>query len=505
MDQATIDLTAFSQDELEEHLASLCSHYYATEFQLLCCISECERRGGELSHCMKSTAHWLHARFGIALGAAREKVRVAHALAELPSVSDTFSRGQISYSKVRALTRIATSDNEAELLQFAERSTAADLEQLCKEYRQLEKLKNPEWPAIQYRMRRLGWYWDEEGMLVIEGRLPPAEGALFIRLVESMREELYRDEQARKREAGASAAEDAADGSGQQAAGVALEGTDDPVGVASGATADATSGSKAGATPGAASAVERRADALISLVEDRGELKARALASAARTQVTLHLLVDGRQAADGPVSEEKPLDRSLAARTRPDARLDPGPVIGAATARRLCCDAAKVAMIENESGDPLSVGRQSRIVPWHIRKALEQRDGGCRFPGCTEKNHVDAHHIEHWVDGGETSLANCCLVCRYHHRLLHEEGYRCENVAGELRFYDPHGRQLGTAIGLPPAIGYAMGEGVSAETPMVRDAGGSDDVVDPPIAKQIAPSAALRKQLARCRFGLMPY
>src|SRR6056297_2189394 len=194
------DLSALSQAELEDGLARLCSRYYATEFQLLRYIQECERRGGELSHGMKSTAHWLHARFGIALGAAREKVRVAHALSELPAVAETLSRGQISYAKVRALTRIATPDNESELLQMAHRSTAADMEQVCKEYRQLEKLQNPAWPAIQYRMRRLGWYWDEEGMLVVEGRLPPAEGALFIKLVESMRDQRYREEQARKRE-----------------------------------------------------------------------------------------------------------------------------------------------------------------------------------------------------------------------------------------------------------------------------------------------------------------
>ncbi|MCC5874007.1 MAG: DUF222 domain-containing protein [Gammaproteobacteria bacterium] len=444
MDPANIDLTAFSQTELEDHLAQVCSHYYAAEFHLLRCIQECERRGGDLSHGMKSTAHWLHARFGIALGAAREKVRVAHALAELPTVSETLSRGQISYSKVRALTRIATPDNEAELLQFAERSTAADMEQLCKEYRQLEKLENPQWPAIQYRMRRLGWYWDEEGMLVIEGRLPPAEGALFIRLVESMRDQLYREEQARKREAEASAAEGTAESRAEHAAESVKEGADDAVPTSAG---------------------ERRADALLCLVEDRGELKSRALASAARTQVTLHLVVDERKAAAGPAPMGSGLEPSSPVSARPDARLEPGPVIGAATARRLCCDAAKVSMIENEAGDPLSVGRQSRIVPWHIRKALEQRDGGCCFPSCSERHHVDAHHIEHWVDGGETSLANCCLVCRFHHRLLHEEGYRCEKVDDALRFYDPNGRELGEPAMLPPAVGYPIGQSVSAETP----------------------------------------
>ncbi|MCC5885706.1 MAG: DUF222 domain-containing protein, partial [Gammaproteobacteria bacterium] len=269
MNAAKMDLTALSQAELEDHLARMCSQYYATEYHLLCCIHECERRGGDLSHGMKSTAHWLHARFGMALGAAREKVRVARALEDLPSVSERLSSGEISYSKVRALTRIATPDNETELLQFAEKSTAADMEQLCKEYRQLEKLENPEWPAIQHRMRRLGWYWDEEGMLVIEGRLPPSEGALFIKLIECKRDQIYREEQARKREHARKELQSKL----QQAA------QDDP-----------RVGEPSEAQPTTAS--ERRADALLRLVEHDCDQEPRALPGVARTQVMLHVVVN---------------------------------------------------------------------------------------------------------------------------------------------------------------------------------------------------------------------
>lgn len=474
MNASIQDLSTLSRTELEGQLARLCSHYYATEFQLLRYVRECERRGSELSHGMKSTAHWLHARFGIALGAAREKVRVANALAELPAVADTLSRGEISYSKVRALTRIAGPDNETELLQFAERSTAADMEQLCKEYRQLEKLENPEWPAIQYRMRRLGWYWDEEGMLVIEGRLPPVEGALFIKLMEWQRDQLYREERAKRMEA------ENEDDKEQQ---VAQAEDASPV-----------------------TAAERRADALLRFFETDDEQRdgaqrdgaqrdssPRALPGVARTQVMLHVVVDakapaknGRQhashAADGPGST-----RSSAA-----ARLDPGPVISPAIARRLCCDAAKALMVENATGDPLSVGRQSRIVPWHIRKALEQRDGGCRFPGCTEKRYVDAHHIEHWVDGGETSLGNCCLLCRHHHRLIHEEGYGCEKVGGGIRFYDPQGQQLGVTAEAPPAVRYTAIPGVSAETQAVRDAAFDENLYSRPISRMTVRDRPMR-------------
>lgn len=466
MDAALRDLSTLSQTELESGLDRLCSHYYATEFQLLRYIRECERRGAELSQGMKSTAHWLHARFGIALGAAREKVRVANALAELPAVSETLSRGQISYSKVRALTRIATPDNEAELLQYAHRSTAADMEELCKEYRQLEKLENPQWPAIQYRMRRLDWYWDEQGMLVIEGRLPPVEGALFIKLLEWQRDQLYREERAKKLEAENSAAPEPHQP--EEAA---------PV-----------------------TAAERRADALLRFFEKNDEQSSSApkvLPGVARTQVMLHVVVD----ANAP--ERNAAQHALHGAARPgsrrrqaEARLDPGPVISPATARRLCCDAAKALMVENAVGDPLSVGRQSRIVPWHIRKALEQRDGGCRFPGCTEKRYVDAHHIEHWVDGGETSLANCCLLCRHHHRLIHEEGYGCENVRGQLHFYDPHGQRLGVAAEGPAVSGYTLGADVSAETReqtlTLRDADFDSDLDLWPISRMFVGDRPMR-------------
>jgi hypothetical protein len=81
------------------------------------------------------------------------------------------------------------------------------------------------------------------------------------------------------------------------------------------------------------------------------------------------------------------------------------------TLARLACDSALLAIVEDAAGTPLDVGRKSRCVPAGIRRALRCRDGGCRFPGCTERRHVDAHHIWHWARGGPTSLANLILLC----------------------------------------------------------------------------------------------
>lgn len=495
MDEASTkdsDLSALSRAELEAHLEGLCSRYAATEYQLLCCIRECERRGGTLSHGMKSTAHWLNARFGIALGAAREKVRVAAALESLPEMSAALGAGDVSYSKVRAMSRIATPENEEDLLRLARESTASDLERMTREYHQLEHLDDPERPLIQHRLRRLGWYWDEDGMLVVEGRLPPEDGALFIKLIESMRDLLYREER--------SATQSAADASEE-----------------AGSVCDASGPSCADTPPEPTSASQRSLDALVRLVKTGSEGEPRHLTGPERTQVVLHVVVDEAGAASkatgensakasvnalanasakGPTkarsladsrsgalggAEDEPAPSSprsaVEAELQRRPRLAPGTVIPAETARRLCCDAARVLMVENAAGDPLSVSRQSRTVPWHIRKALEQRDGGCTFPGCIERRYVDAHHIRHWVDGGETSLANCTLLCRHHHRLVHEAGYVCERVGDRIVFRTPDGREL-TALPqeADDAVSYQNGSeqvDVSAET-SVRDGDASD-------------------------------
>lgn len=100
--------------------------------------------------------------------------------------------------------------------------------------------------------------------------------------------------------------------------------------------------------------------------------------------------------------------------------IEDGPAIAVETARRLACDASRITVIEDEAGQPLDIGRRSRTVPTALGRALRLRDRGCRFPGCCSKRFVDAHHIRHWASGGETKLTNLVLLCRFHHRLVHE-------------------------------------------------------------------------------------
>ncbi|HXZ57680.1 MAG TPA: HNH endonuclease signature motif containing protein, partial [Gaiellaceae bacterium] len=120
------------------------------------------------------------------------------------------------------------------------------------------------------------------------------------------------------------------------------------------------------------------------------------------------------------------------------------------TARRLACDSSVVEIRERE-GATLSVGRRTRSVPPALRRALRRRDRGCRFPGCENHRFVDAHHVRHWAHGGETRLDNLVLLCRRHHRLVHEGGYLVERVSeSELRFRDPRGGPILDAPRPPP-------------------------------------------------------
>jgi len=405
------DYTGYSNEELDDHLGMLCSHAYATIYQLLCVIREWVSRDLGGNYGVKSPAHWLNYRYGIALGAAREKVRVALALEHLPKVSALFARGELSYSKVRALTRIATARNEDCLISFALNGTASHLEKTVALYRRTERTLDPQRFLNQRLHRGVDWYWDDDGMFILKARLSAEDGALLIRAIEAMKDHMYREERARD--------------------------SDDRLEFSQGRIEHDV----------VCPATARRADALLRLVESGCKGEPQALSGAERVQVVLHVPVSTSRAEP---DEDEGQDRNPLAQP-PVARLDPGPPVTEATARRLCCDASRVVMAETETGDPLSIGRRSRIVSWQLRKALEHRDGGCTFPGCTEHRYVDAHHIRHWADGGETSLDNLTLLCRTHHRLVHEDGFGCERLAtGELEFRLPNGEVLPPAFRLKP-------------------------------------------------------
>jgi 5-methylcytosine-specific restriction endonuclease McrA len=119
--------------------------------------------------------------------------------------------------------------------------------------------------------------------------------------------------------------------------------------------------------------------------------------------------------------------------------LEEGSHVPAGTSQRLACDASRVVMRHDEEGRVVEVGARTRTIPPALRRALQHRDGSCRFPGCTVRV-GQGHHVRHWAQGGPTMLSNLALLCRRHHRAVHEEGYQLERMPdGALQFRRPNG------------------------------------------------------------------
>jgi hypothetical protein len=140
------------------------------------------------------------------------------------------------------------------------------------------------------------------------------------------------------------------------------------------------------------------------------------------------------------------------------SELADGPTLPPETVRRLGCDAAVVRIVERD-GQPLTVGRRTRTVPPALRRALRSRDDGCQFPGCTHQHFLHAHHIQHWARGGPTTLENLVQLCSYHHRLVHEGGFRVERSGqGAVRFRRPDGRTIAPAPECASVLGGSLTE-----------------------------------------------
>ena len=197
-------------DSLGDEIAALCAHISAATFRLLTLLRVFDEE--ERWHGHRSCAHWLSWRTGISLGPAREKVRVARCLPALPLISAAFATGEISYSKVRALTRVATTDNEDELLAFADHGTTAHVERLVREWRRLDR--GDAGLAARDVRRSLSLHLADDGGYEIRGLLSPEVGALLAKALEATEEKLYREQRAAGTEHRTTASERRADAFG---------------------------------------------------------------------------------------------------------------------------------------------------------------------------------------------------------------------------------------------------------------------------------------------------
>ncbi|HEX5046947.1 MAG TPA: DUF222 domain-containing protein [Gammaproteobacteria bacterium] len=366
----------------------------AQSYQALLLVRAFDERYGWAKWGCASCAEWLVWSCGLSLSAARERMRTANTLRGLPALSAALADGRLSYTKARALTRVATEENEDLLLGYALNASAPQVEERCRQIRNAGPA-SVEGARQVWECRSLKLFRDSAHnrvRIVIE--LPAAEGELIGHAI------------------------DRAVAAGEAAVGAEF------------ATAPSGEGWHA-----------QQADAVVAIMKDYlgggSSTQERSVPAADHYQVVVH--VDEKALRGGAGRSDLPIE----------------------TVRRLACDCSLVTIVEDGQGKPLDVGRKHRTIPTALRRALLARDRGCRFPGCCRKRYLDAHHLLHWADGGDTSLVNTLLLCTYHHTLHHEGGLTVErDERGEFVFRRPDGRVI-------PRGGYRMED-------MVDDAIGAD-------------------------------
>jgi len=363
------DLTPI--EELDQNILTLCTRINAATYELLVMIREFDERVGWMQWGLDNCTEWLAWRCDLAVTTAREKVRVAHALKQLPLISRAFSTGELSYAKVRSMTRVASRDNEGNLLQFALRHTAVTVAERCRELRcgRESSIGTAEraWANRSLRIRRDR----ERNLMTMTVELPLESGELLEKALDKARD----DE--------------------------ALEIPD---------LVD-TSWSV------------RQADAFVNVLN--GYLSGETGKSNDNHLVTIHVEESALSKGDGRAAV--PLE----------------------SVKRHCCDGHAVVITETSDGEPLSIGRKSRLIPKSVERAVRARDNnGCVFPGCNNRRFLDCHHIEHWAQGGETGVDNLMLLCTKHHTLVHEGGFRIEkDFLDRWAFFRPDGIAV-------PEVGY---------------------------------------------------
>jgi hypothetical protein len=377
-------ITNRSLDQLETDLISLASHINSQEYEFLVLLREFDLRQGWKAYHFNHCSEWLNMKCGMAPGTAREKLRVANALFDLPQTSSAFAEGDLSYSKARSLSRTATPTTEEHLLDFALNATATQVDRHCMELRNVQRSISTQDANRAHAARYLSCSPHSDGSVTLSVELPRETADLVMKALEMAAPQVdskdeYEDEESE------------------------------------------SSNARGGHPPrGASELFRQQADALVEIAKSylaAGSDKKTCTAD--HYQVTVH--VDEKALRGNPDTESKS-----------DLPIE--------TVRRLCCDGSLVPVTEDKNRNPLNVGRKHRVVQPALKRALLARDKCCRFPGCTHERWLDAHHVVHWADGGKTSLENTLLLCSRHHRLLHEGGFEIKPGAdGEWHFRNASG------------------------------------------------------------------
>jgi hypothetical protein len=304
---------------------------------------------------------------GIGIRSGWEYLRVGRKLRALPTLRSLFRVGKLSWSKVRLITRVADEENEKLLCHAALDATVSDVERICQGYRWEDDDTSGENARAmqQWGSRALTWDKASNGSTRIQLTLPPEIAQAFLNSVEHSLNQL-----------------DASD----------------------------------------CTLSQRRADAAVLMAEKSLQAAGREIATADRYQVVVS--IESNKESTKPTNSTEPTDTNTQTK-RPTVQ-GAGP-IAAETARRIACDCS-LTKVSTLNGEPINIGRKSRIWPQPMVRAIKQRDQGCVWPGCTQTHHLHIHHIKHWADGGSTSVNNGASLCSHHHTLVHEGGYVIQRV-----------------------------------------------------------------------------
>ena len=351
--------------QLVDELATLSAQMTAATCRLVLMCAEMDRRGIWGQEFAKSAPHWLSWRLGLAPTTAREYVRVGHALPGLPDVLAAFARAELSYSKVRAITRVAIVDDGVDWVMLASTMSAGQLERFIRTMGGVEAVD--EQRALRHRV---SVRWDVDGCLVLTARLEPESGAVVMAAIDAMERQLDAEHVP----------------------------VDD-------ASAEAPSTGRA-PTPLTRTT---RADALVAVARAALEPSVGPVAGGvAPPEVEMVVHVDREHVGTG----------------KGRAWIEGGGAIAPSVASRLSCNATITAVVHGRDGRAVDVGRRRRLVTGRLRRVVMERDDQrCRFPGCEAARFLDVHHVVHWADGGRTDADNLVVLCGSHHRMLHRDEF----------------------------------------------------------------------------------
>ena len=398
-DSVPLEVTAdpMPLEVLERKLMTRAAEISAAEAEWMGWLAEYDRRRGWAEWGCVGPTQWLSWKCGLSPSAARERVRVANALVDLPLIRAEFAAGRLSYSKVQAVTRIANVHNETDLVTMATNASGAQLARICAGYRRSRPTDDDSADAHLTRS------WDRrrngDGSTTFVLRVPDDAAADIEAHLENVIAVLIDEAVGSSADDPPSRRDVITERNGMAAvradAVAALltgrYGQIDPVSTDVSLIIEADDQPRTGAEPSEGTCAQAPGRPMADHSHTAAEP---VVAQAQEPPERLQILIDGAR----PVS----------------------PTVG----QRLLCDPRLSAVLVTASGEPLAVGRSTRMISSRLRRALKQRDHStCQFPGCASSRRLHAHHIIHWSSGGPTDIDNLVLVCHFHHHLVHEGGW----------------------------------------------------------------------------------